>query len=117
MELGKVVQMIRGTKGTEVRLTISPGEDRTARRVITLVRDEIKLEDKEARAQLMVFPNGQRLGLIDLPSFYAPVGLNDDGPATPQYCSVDVAKLIKKLKQQKVDGIIMDLRSNPGGSL
>ncbi len=117
MDLGKVVQMIRGPKGTEVRLTISPAEDRTARRVISLIRDEIKLEDKEARAELLVLPNGKRLGVIDLPSFYAPVGLNDDGPTTPKYCSVDVAKLIKKLKQQKVEGIIMDLRSNPGGSL
>jgi carboxyl-terminal processing protease len=117
MDLGKVVQMIRGPKGTEVRLTISPAEDRTGRRVISLVRDEIKLEDKEARAELLVFPNGKRLGVIDLPSFYAPVGPNDDGPITPKYCSVDVAKLIKKLKQQKVEGIIMDLRSNPGGSL
>ena len=51
MELGKVVQLIRGPKGTEVRLTISPANDRAARSVVTLTRDEIKLEDQEAKAQ------------------------------------------------------------------
>ncbi len=49
MELGKVVQLIRGPKGTEVRLTISPADDRAARRVVTLTRDEIKLEDSEQK--------------------------------------------------------------------
>ena len=49
MELGRVVQLIRGPKGTEVRLTISPADDRAARRVVTLVRDEIKLEDQRPR--------------------------------------------------------------------
>ncbi len=117
LELEKVVQMIRGPKGTEVRLTISPSEDRSARKVVSMIRDEIKLEDKEARAQLIVFPNGKRLGLIDLPSFYAPVNLDNDGQSTPKYTSADVTKLVKKLKKEKAEGIILDLRSNPGGSL
>lgn len=120
MELGKVVQLIRGTKGTEVRLTISPAEDHAARRVIALVRDEIKLEDQQAKAKLIEMPDGKggtsRIGVIDLPSFYAPVG-DANGRATPRYTSVDVAKLVTKLKAEKVDGIILDLRSNPGGSL
>jgi carboxyl-terminal processing protease len=118
LELEKVVQMIRGPKGTEVRLTISPAEDRSTRRVITLVRDEIKLEDKEAKADLIEYPNGKRIGVIDLPSFYATVDLpGGGGHSTPKYTSTDVAKLVKKLKSEKVDGIILDLRSNPGGSL
>ena len=60
-----------------------------------------------------------RIGIIDLPSFYAPVGdlTSNNGRATPKYTSVDVAKLIKKLKQEHVAGIIIDLRYNPGGSL
>jgi len=120
MELGKVVQLIRGTKGTEVRLTVSPAEDRAARKVISLVRDEIKIEDQQAKAKLIEMPDGKggtsRIGVIDLPSFYAPVG-DSNGRATPRYTSVDVAKLITKLKAEKVDGIILDLRSNPGGSL
>ena len=113
MDLEKVVQMIRGPKNTEVRLTISPSTDRGSRHVITLVRDEIKLEDKASKAELIVLPNGKRLGVLDVPSFYAPVGMQGG----QSYVSEDVAKLIKKLKKEKVDGIIMDLRSNPGGSL
>jgi carboxyl-terminal processing protease len=117
MDLEKVVQRIRGPKGTEVRLTISPADDRAARKVVTLVRDEIKLEDREAKAQLIVQPDGRRLGVIDLPSFYASVPLPGNENVDPKYTSADVARLIKKLKQEKVDGIILDLRSNPGGSL
>ena len=122
MELGKTVQLIRGPKGTEVRLTISPVEDRAARRVVTLIRDEIKLEDQEAKARLIESPDGHggtnRIGVVDLPSFYAPVDLSgNSGHTAPKYTSVDVAKLIKKLEQEKAAGIILDLRGNPGGSL
>ena len=122
MELGKTVQLIRGPKGTEARLTISPVEDRAARRVVTLIRDEIKLEDQEAKARLIESPDGHggtnRIGVVDLPSFYAPVDLSgNSGHTAPKYTSVDVAKLIKKLEQEKAAGIILDLRGNPGGSL
>jgi carboxyl-terminal processing protease len=122
MELGKVVQLIRGPKGTEVRLTISPAEDRAARRMVTLIRDEIKLEDQEAKARLIESPDGHggtnRVGVVDLPSFYAPVDLSgNSGHTLPKFTSVDVAKLIKKLEREKVAGIILDLRGNPGGSL
>jgi carboxyl-terminal processing protease len=122
MELDRVVQLIRGPKGSQVRLTISPNEDRAARRVVTLVRDEIKLEDQEAKAQLIESPDGHgvtnRVGIIDLPSFYATIDLpgNSDHPAAKS-TTADVARLIKKLKAEKVAGIILDLRSNPGGSL
>lgn len=119
MDLEKVVQLIRGPKGTEVRLTISQAPDFTAQKVVALTRDEIKLEDQEAKAKLLEIPDGRggtnRLGIIDLPSFYAPV--DDTGHSTPKYTSVDVAKLIKKLEQEHVSGILIDLRYNPGGSL
>ena len=117
MELEKVVQLIRGPKGTEVRLTISPAADRSARKIVSLVRDEIKLEDSEAKAKLIELPGGKRIGVIDLPSFYATVNLGSGGNTTPKSTSVDVAKLVKRLKQEKVSGIILDLRTNPGGSL
>jgi carboxyl-terminal processing protease len=117
MDLEKVVQQIRGTKGTEVRLTISPAADRSARKIVKLIRDEIKLEDSEAKAKLVELPGGKRIGIIDLPSFYATVNLGDNGNTTPKSTSVDVAKLVKRLKQEKVSGIIIDLRTNPGGSL
>jgi carboxyl-terminal processing protease len=117
MDLEKVVQQIRGPKGTEVRLTISPITDRSARKVVTFIRDEIKLEDQEAKAKLVEFPNGERIGIIDLPSFYATVNLDSGGQTTPKSTTADVIKLIKKLKAEKVSGIIIDLRTNPGGSL
>jgi len=116
MDLEKVVQQIRGPKNTEVRLTISPASDRSARKVVAFVRDEIKLEDSEAKAKLIEFPNGKRIGVIDLPSFYAPLP-DSPGSSGDSYCSQDVAKLVTKLKAEKVAGIIIDLRTNPGGSL
>lgn len=120
MDLEKVVQQIRGPKGTEVRLTILPAPDFTKRKVITLVRDEIKLEDSEAKAKIIETPDfhggTNRIGVLNLPSFYAPVESNN-GRATPKYTSVDVAKLLEKLKREHVSGLIVDLRFNPGGSL
>ncbi len=115
MDLEKVVSMIRGAKGTEVRLTISPAEEQTARRVVTLIRDEIKLENEEATAQLIEYPDGQRIGVLELPSFYATIPGGEQ--TTPKFTSVDVTKLLNKLKSEKVDGIVLDLRGNPGGSL
>jgi len=120
MDLEKVVQQIRGPKGTEVRLTVSPFPGFTTRKVVTLVRDEIKLEDSEAKAKIIDLPDAHggtnRLGILELPSFYAPVE-TENGRATPKYTSVDVARLLKKLKQQHIAGLIVDLRFNPGGSL
>jgi carboxyl-terminal processing protease len=121
MELPKVVQMIRGPKGTQVRLTIVPADAPNTRRVVSLIRDEIKLADQEAKAQLVELPDGKggttRLGIIDLPSFYATVDLPGADHSTIKSTTADVSKLIKKLEQEKVAGIIIDLRNNPGGSL
>ena len=115
MDLEKVVGMIRGAKGTEVRLTISPAEEQTARRVVTLMRDEIKLENEEATAQLIEYPDGKRIGVLELPSFYATIPGGEQ--TTPKFTSMDVTKLLNKLKSEKVEGIVLDLRGNPGGSL
>jgi carboxyl-terminal processing protease len=121
MELGKIVQLIRGPKGTEVRLTIIPADDPKSRRVIKLVRDEINLKDEQAKAILIEKPDGNggtnRLGIIDVPSFYAPVESTGKAPQSSNFVSTDVAALLKKLNEAKVNGIILDLRNNPGGSL
>ena len=122
MEISKTVQLIRGPKGTEVQLTIIPAEDPTLRRVVSLIRDEIKLEDQEARAFLIERPDGRGgtncVGVIDLPSFYATIDLaGSTGHSPPKSTTADAIKLIKKLEQEKVAGIIIDLRSNGGGSL
>ncbi len=120
MDLEKVVQQIRGPKGTTVKLTISQAPDFTAQKVVSLVRDEIKLEDSEAKAKVIEMPDNHggtnRIGVLELPSFYAPVD-SGNGRGTPKYTSVDVAKLLRKLKQEHVSGIVLDLRYNPGGSL
>lgn len=120
-KLNKVVELIRGAKGTEVRLTIVPVDapDSTTRKVVSLIRDEIKLEDQEAKAKLIEVPseNGlptQRYGIIDLPSFYADL---ENRALGRKSTTSDVAKLLKKLKAEKVAGVILDLRRNGGGSL
>jgi carboxyl-terminal processing protease len=122
MELSRVVQMIRGPKDTQVRLTIVPVDDPNSHRVVTLTRAEIKLPDQEAKAELILSPNGHggtnRLGIINLPSFYATVDLpGDNGNLPEKSTTADVRRLIEKLEQEKVGGIILDLRSNGGGSL
>jgi len=120
MSLSKAVQLIRGPKGTQVTLTMIPAGSE-ARTVLTLVRDEIKLEDQEAKAKLIELPSTQgnlRLGVIDLPSFYAPFDpSNTRGKAEARSTTEDVKRLINKLKQENVAGIILDLRRNGGGSL
>jgi len=123
MSLGKAVQLIRGPKGTEVRLTIVPaGADSSARTTLSLIRDEIKLEDQEAKARLIEMPSSQgatlRMGVIDLPSFYASFDPSNNRGRTEQRSTTeDVKHLINKLKQENVSGIILDLRRNGGGSL
>ena len=128
MPLDKVVEMIRGPKGTEVTLTLIPADaaDSTVRKEVMLVRDEIKLEDKAAKAQLYELPAvpgpQSRVGVIDLASFYADneasslagdFGLRGKSTST----TIDVSRLITRLKKEKVGGIILDLRRNGGGYL
>ena len=129
MKLNKVVEQIRGPKGTEVRLTIIPADapNSSVRKVISLVRDEIKLEDSAAKAKIFEVPlpkksaTGEtttRLGVIDLPSFYSGFELEGRrGGGEQKSTTTDVAKLVRKLVSEKVSGIILDLRRNGGGSL
>jgi carboxyl-terminal processing protease len=130
MPLDKIVEMIRGPKGTKVTLTIIPvnAPDPSVRKEVTLVRDEIKLEEQEVKARLYENTNDSgpaaRLGVIAIPSFYADKeSLNiagtdaGRGAAGPLSMTADVARLIKRLEAEKVGGIILDLRHNGGGYL
>ncbi len=118
MKIDRVVEMIRGPKGTAVRLSVIPADapDPSTRRTILLVRDEIKLEEQAAKAQLIELPASGanaaalRVGVIDLPLFY-------QDPEKNKSATADVARLIARLKREKAQGIILDLRRNGGGSL
>jgi carboxyl-terminal processing protease len=122
MKLNKVVELIRGAKGTEVRLTVIPSDapDSSVNKQIAIIRDEIKLEDQAAKAKLIELPDAkgkaQRIGYIDLPSFYRDFDA-DRQRREPRSTTADVAKLINKLKAEKMEGLILDLRRNGGGSL
>ncbi len=120
MPLSRTVELIRGPKGTPVTLTILPdgAADGSLPKTVPLVRDEIKLEDEQASARILDLQHGKkalRLGVVNLPSFYADMG---DGPES-EHRSVtkDVARLLAKLNAEKVQGVVLDLRHNGGGSL
>lgn len=104
-----VVKLIRGTKGTEVKLTFKKTDGTTE--VISLIRDEIVQDEQFARSAVINQSNG-RIGYIFLPEFYADFERPDGNR-----CSQDVANEIIKLKKENVQGIILDLRNNGGGSL
>ncbi len=112
MRLDDAVQLIRGKKGTEVRLTVKK-EDGTIK-VIPIIRDVVVLAETYAKSALINNRNtGKRsVGYIKLPKFYADFQ-NNNG----RRCATDVAEEIEKLKEQDIQGLIIDLRNNGGGSL
>lgn len=101
--LDDVVQLIKGPKGTKVYLQILPEGKDAKPEVITIVRDKIRLEDRAVKSEV-IEKDGKKIGVLEVPSFY--VGL-----------AKDTDKLISELKEQGVDGIIVDLRNNGGGAL
>jgi len=103
------VKIIRGGKGTEVRLTLKKTDGTI--KVISLIRDEIVQDEKFARS-VIVTTEKSKIGYIYLPEFYADFENNNGNR-----CYIDVAKELVKLKEENVDGIVLDLRNNPGGSL
>jgi carboxyl-terminal processing protease len=117
MRLDKVVEMIRGKKGTRVRLLVIPSDatDPSRRKNVELVRDEIKLKDQEARADIIIRKdeNGEpiKLGWLTLPSFYADMDKHQKSTTR------DVLALLKRLKKENIAGLVVDLRKNGGGSL
>jgi carboxyl-terminal processing protease len=120
--LDNVVKKIRGPKGTVVRLQILDAERglNSAPKEIRLVRDKIKLEEQAAKKEIIqINQDGvpYKLGVITLPSFYADYKSQQNGDRDYQTASRDVKLLLLELEYEKVDGVILDLRNNGGGSL
>lgn len=120
--LDAVVQLIRGEKDSVVRLDILPADagEGGGHRVISLVRDKVNLEKQAAqKAILPVESDGvtHKIGVITLPTFYEDFDARQNGDKDYRSASRDVAKLLGELKKENVDGVLVDLRNNGGGSL
>lgn len=112
MRIDDVVRLIRGKKGTEVKLTVKKPDGRI--KVIAIIRDVVTIEDSFAKAAVIHNPkNGQKVGYISLPSFYHDFKAKSE----PRSSAEDVRKELEKLKKEKVTGLILDLRNNGGGAL
>ena len=120
MKLRRIVDMIRGEKGTPVKLLIRPGDaaDPSTRKEIILTRDVVNLDSARARGAIFEVPNDagstRPLGVISLPAFYGP----DASAAGPQNSATDdVKELIRRMQEVGIDGLVLDLRNNGGGLL
>lgn len=121
--LDDVVKLIRGPQSSTVRLQIIPADsmDRTARRIVTIIRDKVRLEEQAAQKKVLdIERNNQmfKVGVIEIPAFYIDFAAMQAGD--PEYKSTtrDVERLIAQLKQEDdIDALIIDLRNNGGGSL
>ena len=116
MSIDKVVDLIRGVEGTSVALKVEPaGGAPGETKIIVIERDKVELKDEQASGEMIEMKNEEgkirRIGVITLPSFYA------DFEEGLTRCSVDVERILSRLMEEKMDGLIFDLRNNGGGSL
>ena len=119
--LDDVVELIRGPKGTEVRLEIIPkGAEGGTSRVIAITRNRVQLEEQAAQKKVLTFDHGgetQKIGVIEIPTFYVDFKAVQQGDPNAKSTTRDVRRLISELKSEGVDGLVIDLRNNGGGSL
>ena len=120
--IDEVVKLIKGPKGSPVRLQVLPVQTGVngSPVILSFIREKIKLEDQAAKKKTINYSvNGKnlRLGIISLPSFYMDFEAYSKGDSNYRSTTRDVKKLIKDLQTEGVDGIVMDLRNNGGGSL
>lgn len=121
--LDEVVELIRGPKGSTVRLQVLPAKAGTdaQRTTIKIVRNKVKLEEQSAQKRILELPqdNGDTLkvGVIDIPAFYIDFEAMRRGDEEYKSTTRDVKKLLAELEAEEVEGIVIDLRNNGGGSL
>ena len=120
--IDEVVRLIRGPKNTKVRLEVIPNSspDDILGRVIEITRGLVKLEDQAAKKKKVEIykPNkSYNIGVIDLPAFYMDFDAFSRNQFNYKSSSKDVRNLLRELKEEQVDGVILDLRGNSGGSL
>lgn len=120
--LDEVVDLIRGPKGSKVRLEIIPASSNDeSTEVLSIIRDEVKLEEQSAQKEIieMEDKNGKKLkvGVIDIPTFYIDFQGRQEGKEDFRSTTRDVEKLLNELKDDGIDGLVIDLRNNGGGSL
>ncbi|NVF12679.1 carboxy terminal-processing peptidase [Vreelandella maris] len=122
MRLDNVVDLIRGPKGSIVRLDVVPAQavDMTRSQIVEITRDTVSLEDQAASSEIIeVERNGEphRLGVINVPTFYVDFDAWQAGEEEYRSTTRDVAKEVERLKEEGVEGIVLDLRNNGGGAL
>ena len=122
MRLDDVVAQIRGEKGTVVRLSVIPADavSESSAQTISITRDTVKLEDQSAKKEIIELSYNEReykIGVIDLPTFYFDFEAASRGEEDFKSSTRDVKILLEELKEEGVDGVVVDLRNNGGGSL
>ncbi|MBA6412278.1 carboxy terminal-processing peptidase [Parahaliea sp. F7430] len=121
--LDEVVELIRGPKDSIVRLQVLPAKSAATgeRKTITIVRNKVKLEEQSAQKKVLEIPSGDKtlkIGVIDIPAFYIDFDAMRRGEKDYKSTTRDVKRLLKELQNEdQVDGIVVDLRNNGGGSL
>ena len=120
--LDEVVDLIRGPRDTVVRLEVIPGKGKTdQRRVVPIRRNEVKLEEQAAQKEIIEFideaDQKHRIGVIDVPAFYIDFDAYRRGDKNYRSTTRDVQRLIAELMAEDVEGLVIDLRDNGGGSL
>ena len=119
--LDDVVELIRGPKGSKVRLEIVPDKaEGQAAKVVQITRNTVKLEEQAARKKLLTLKRGgrdYRIGVIEVPTFYVDFKALKQGDPNYRSTTGDVARLVRELEAEGMDGLVVDLRNNGGGSL
>ncbi len=116
--LDEVVDLIRGKKGTTVKLEVMSGEAEA--KIVEIQRGTVKLEDQAAQKAVLEFKEGdkvRKVGVIDIPAFYHDFEASRRGDENYRSTSRDVQMLLRELEKENVEGIVLDLRDNGGGSL